>query len=314
MNELEKTAPEIEQETVYRILKDPQIRENYLWYTDDLIARTQKDSIDTIVFLDKSARPVAWFFNAFYDTLVQENEDGTKPKKPNIKFTNIDREQWGPLIGRSEDEEGIVYDRLPQKSIENLQNVFAPVSNDQSLSSGKNVLIVDEFRASGDTLDMASEIFARAFPGTKIFSSYWVPSTKAIDIRSGQSIAKGAPVWYSDTKNTGRGIAGRDFTKSRMSPSKRQRIGYEWLSTRFRNEDQLTNETNQWIVDQEGLKLREEIYQMVKDLHKRKILYRPSSIWSTQIQEERVLRYNGFDINRLRDIIQDRKPQSFLRK
>src|SRR4051812_9696807 len=86
----------------YRILDTPELRVKYLHLTDEMINKIAQQGTEAAVFLDKSARPVAWLMHNLWDQLAPRNDDGTIPPEPEIKFMNIDREQWGAVLGRSE--------------------------------------------------------------------------------------------------------------------------------------------------------------------------------------------------------------------
>jgi hypothetical protein len=193
-----------EPETTYEILKSLEMRAEYITYTDGLISRLAESETDVAIFLDKSARPVAWLVKELWNTLAPVNKQtGQIMKMPEIKFLNIDREQWGPFIGRSEDRTGRI----------------------------------DEVRTSGDTLKMSEGILKRAFPdAADIEGFYWMPKPAERDTKSGMLISGEVPVWYSDRVVTGRLVANRDENKSANSNSSRQRAGALWLSTNFKGE------------------------------------------------------------------------------
>ncbi|MFT4189003.1 MAG: hypothetical protein QM621_10535 [Aeromicrobium sp.] len=85
----------------YAILTPAAMRSAYVTLTDKLIHRIeQHDSDDplSLLFLDKSARPVAWFVRALWPVLARVPgtpfADGQVPPMPPMRFANIDREQW----------------------------------------------------------------------------------------------------------------------------------------------------------------------------------------------------------------------------
>src|SRR3954469_6875014 len=97
-----ETAQEL---TEYNILNSPEIRIKYLTLTDELIRRMSEQRTDVAIFLDKSARPVEWLVRELWDELAPTDPDtGKTVPKPEMKFLNIDREQWGPFVGRSEEK------------------------------------------------------------------------------------------------------------------------------------------------------------------------------------------------------------------
>lgn len=282
-----------EQHSEYRILNSPELRIKYLHLTDELINKMVREQTEVAVFLDKSARPVGWLMHALWDQLAPHDAEGNTPPEPQIKFLNIDREQWGAITGRTED--GMLnVNGIPQERIDELRHVFAPTDkhideasapNEHSMFAGKRVMLVDEVSVSGDTLRMSKKIFERAFPdATAIDGQYWM-SGNVKDTGRGVRINTDLPVWYSDKLSTGRGVADRDTTKSSRSNSARQRIGRYWLSTTFREGR-----------DKSGTQLREEAAYIAADLRDHKIIYKPSGGWikySAEGMERRMMRLNG---------------------
>jgi hypothetical protein len=271
----------------YEILDSEDLRERYLHLTDKLINRIERDDIDCLVFLDKSARPVAWFVKELWP-LVHEGKDS---RMPEFYFLNIDREQWRPLLGSNETG-SVRVENLPKEQVEDLRSIFTedvipanqPTEGKPTRLDNKNVLIVDEMRVSGDTLDTAKKMLKRAIPEATIEGAWWmIPKIAA---RPGQPMAnQEIPVWYSDETNLGRGVANRDQSKSSMSSSRRQQRGGLFLSTKFRNPDPLSNQ------------LREEIKQLVRDVANRKIIYMPDV--DRDDLYELFERINGFKLSEL---------------
>lgn len=284
------------QHSEYKILNNSELRVKYLHLTDELINKMITQRTDVAVFLDKSARPVAWLMHALWDQLAPHDENGNIPPEPTIKFLNIDREQWGAVTGRTEDGMINVND-IHQDRINELRHVFAPTDkrveeastpDEHSLFAGKRVMLIDEVSVSGDTLRMSHKIFERAFPdAAKIDGMYWM-SGNVKEVGRGVRLNTDLPVWYSDKLSTGRGVADRDTTKSSRSASARQRIGRYWLSTTFREGQ-----------DKSGIQLRNEASQIAEDLRQHKILYKPASGWiknTVEGTERRIQRLNGIGL------------------
>jgi len=278
------------QDNDYHILLTPELRAEYIHFTDSLIQEMAAQQTDVAIFLDKSARPVAWMVSELWDQLGPKLPDGSAPSLPEIKFLNIDREQWGAILGRSEDQ-GISIELLPQDRVDELRAVFKPllpIDTDETMLTGKRVMIVDEIRVSGDTLEMAHKILARAFPDAEdIQSHYWMDGEVKTDTKSGARYNTKLPVWYSDRIVTGRLVGNRDTTKSSQSMSQRQRIGRYWLSTAFRESDE------------KGLELKREIKLLAEELRNHKLPYIPSSSWDkeTESVEDRIERINGISVD-----------------
>ena len=282
------------EEHEFNILYSPELRTKYITLTDELIRRMAEDHTDTAIFLDKSARPVAWLVNELWDDLAPtDKETGVLAKKPEIKFLNIDREQWGPYIGRSEDKTGgIDVGWIPEENINDLRKVFAPIpgnssTESQTMLTGKNVMVIDEVRSSGDTLNMAERILCRAFPDANdIKGVYWMLQPAERDSKSGALISGEVPVWYSDRSVEGRLVANRDATKSRNSASSRQRTGALWLSTRFRGHP-----------DERGRKLKHEVKMLGNELREHQLPYIPSAEYSIEEISNRVQSLDGLSLD-----------------
>ncbi len=243
----------------YRVLEDsnnPELRTEYIGYTEKLIADLIRQNIEEVVYLDKSARPVAWMVNELWSTLGTD-ADGNVLPKPRTHFANIDREQWGPIVGRSEDKTGrINVDLVPEGTIKSLRSTFSPKGelSQDSYFTGKKLMIVDEMMTSGDTLTIASGLFERAFPDAEeVKTGYWMPTVTRQ--RSG-SIRVGTlpPVWYRDNHVQGRLVGDRSFKVSDKSDSRAQRDGRYFLSSRFDE------------IDKEGLRLKQEVKALARDV------------------------------------------------
>lgn len=313
--EFEASTPqnkEIAEPTPYHILRSPEEREQYLHLTDNLIREMVEQETDVAIFLDKSARPVAWMVHALWDQLAPRHPDGTVYPEPAIKFLNIDREQWTAITGN--DETGRMnVDEIPADRIEELQKVMTPIneiaSEDgpapaKSLLSGKNIMVVDEISVSRQTLNLSERIIKRAFPDASVVAAPWMEGQPTRNSESGQMISKNNPVWYSDKKTTGRGVANRDTTRAAQLHSARSRIGKYWLSVPFRE------------PDTEGIQLRRETRQMARDLQEHRILYRPSS-WRPEIEsiDERIERINGISPDQYKNLrAEARGPYDLIEK
>lgn len=284
----------------YEILNSAQLRAEYVQLTDALIGEMVRQDTDTAIFLDKSARPVAWMVDELWDILAPHDEDGKSlMQRPTFKFLNIDREQWGAVIGRSEDKEGGVdLSRMPIDRLKELKELFAPVighsnEDDKSLLSDKRVLVIDEVRVSGDTGLMAEKILLKAFPDAEeIKKAYWMGGKVKAQGRSGVRINTKLPVWYSDRESVGRLVGDRDTSKSMRSNSSRQQIGRYWLSSPFRE------------PDQKGLKLKKEIKWLAQDIKDHNLLYMPAPSWPAQSESipTRIKRIDGFELDQYIEI------------
>lgn len=278
-----------------------QLRSEYVQLTDELIMqisdgvevvdpvtrekRTERP--DVVVWLDKSARPVSWLARELWPTLAQK-EDGTTPPIPAFRFVNIDRQQWVNMI----DPHGtgmVDIDRVDPSVIRSLRSIFVPlpakreglgrnIDEASSELDDKTVLIVDEVRSSGRTLEYAKKFFQKAFPTTRLATTYWM---KGMTMREGATGNADLPVWYKENDITGRGVSNRNEQVSQRSPSLTQRLGGWFLSTAFED------------MDPSSRQLRQEIHQLAEDVKNQNILVVPSLRRDADDFNERATRLNN---------------------
>jgi hypothetical protein len=278
-----------------------ELQTEYIRMTDDLIhqvvdgvkvkdletGETHTEPVDDVVWLDKSARPVSWLMKSLWNQLAAD-KDGNVPEPPEHKFVNIDRNQWTDTI----DPQGVGttnVDQINPTIIRSLRSIFLSNPNDRNQGltdeiddaptqfDGKTVLIVDEQRSSGRTLQYAEGFFKRAFPEANIAGTHWMGDTTVVNGAIGNA---DSPVWYDDKTDAGRGVGNRNIDRSRLSPSRAQRLGAWFLSTPFVGSDPLSD------------KLRIEIDHLAEDAKSGKVLVEPSRNREEDDYEERVLRFN----------------------
>lgn len=250
---------------------------------------------DRIIFLDKSARPVAWLMRELWPTLAAE-PDGTVPPMPAMNFVNIDREQWVNQVDPS--GVGTVdVDKLDPGIIRSLRSLFIPpdlkrkhdeageglgeyVDETPVPLDHETVLIVDEVISTGRTLRYAEAFFAKAFPGIKVSGTHWMGGTAM----RGNAVGNAdLPVWYSNKDITGRGVGDRDPHTSRLSPSVTQRLGSWFLSTTLG-------------ADPKSTRLREEIHQLAQDVKDHRVLVVPDMRREDADLDERIERLNDMTL------------------
>lgn len=273
---LETTSPHNSGSFEYRLLTghdrtnkshktDHQLRMEYLNLTDKLIYRIVQghevtdpntgekshEPYDTLIFLDKSARPVAWLLKGMWDKLAID-DDGERHPIPNIRFLNIDRMQWVNKVDPN--GSGIMdIDMVDDSIIQSLRSIFVEpkykkdttgsyIHDVPSELDNTNVLIIDEVRSSGKTLDIAKKFIRRAFPTTEVDGTYWMGAVVEKRIKTGArsyTTATGnadIPVWYNEDTVFGRGVGDRS-PKSGHAKNITQRLGRWFLSTRLKKQD-----------------------------------------------------------------------------
>ena len=275
----------------YPILgQKPEFLVRYPSLTDSLIGKIdqiRKDNPrqnDVIIWLDKSARPVSWFYRAFYDILLPKDDSNNQLKQPHHSYLNIDRETWQNVLSLSTNESGITWTNLPEQRIQDIRQIFKfyPEINQSK------IFVVDEVKNTGTTLDISTGMIQKAFPEAQVHGLYWMNNGYKIDLKSGQTMNAEVPLWYSDKQITGRLVANIDSSKSQQSMSSTQKIGRLFLSTRFKDGP-----------DQTGLQLKKEIFQLVHDVKNNNLPFVPGILddqYGQESIEQRIARINNISI------------------
>lgn len=290
-----------------------QLQTQYVRLTDELVHQmvdgvevidyeTGEKSIrkvDTVVWLDKSARPLAWLTKDLWPLLAADS-DGNVPPQPDFKFVNIDRNQWTSSI----DPEGkgvSDIENIDNSVIRSLRSIFLKNAGDRKKDltetidtaptqlDGKTVLIVDEVVATGRTLDYATKFFERAFPEARIAGTHWMKGVAAN--KTGGVGNADLPVWYRDDTPYGRGIGNRNIDASLSSPNSTQRLGAWFLSAALRHR----NIEGERVPDRLSVQLRSELHQLAEDTKNGKVFIEPSRLRDIDDAKERALRYNQLD-------------------
>lgn len=247
---------------------------------------------DHVIYLDKSARPVSWLVNVFWDKF-SENE------RPAHSYLNIDRQPWLRMSGVALDANG--YTTNPDGSqhrssihdfkIENLpEDVFARIRSlyieggienedpDKIMKTptslgDKNILIVDEVMRSGATLEIAKMLIERAFPeAASVRGAYFWQSGAKISPDGGESQMLSVPVWYDSSTEDGRGAGDVDPDHYQARHEK-----YQTPRTRAQKYGALVLSVMKDLDQERGNLSRElmhEIKQMRRDFDDGKILMR----------------------------------------
>ena len=236
----------------YKIMADPKLRLDYVMLTSQLVDRVLKEKVKTVFFLDKSARPVSWMMKEMWPILagsyIQEGSEISEvPQIPKIKFLNIDRETWRDITGSSEDDHGglLRFDSREAKlAVKDLRAAFAsspsevdtPDNVTKTLLDSQNIMVVDEVRVSGDTLNIAEGFIKEAFPSSHVFSEHWM-RPKIVTQKGGIRLNADLPVWYKAASELGRGIGDLSTTENEQSSHARIRRGRKFFSRPLRKQD-----------------------------------------------------------------------------
>lgn len=176
-----------------KILTEAKGREQIKNRMDRFVETVRDRKIDTLVFLDKSARPLSWLFRDLWKQKFPEDD------RPEIKYVNIGWNEEGihegpselpsrgrdqlikhhevfPLIQKSAEQDNwwteesvpaAVWNKVPSSS----QNarILKKLFGDQF--KDKSILIVDEVSYSGTSQLFAQKCFLEAFPDAKDIQS-----------------------------------------------------------------------------------------------------------------------------------------------
>lgn len=202
-------------------LLDGSIHERSISDPDD--PERSQQAPDTVIWLDKSARPVSWLVDGLWEQFAEEGA-----QKPTDEFLNIDRVNWFVKQGHAEAEaarrlgpDHFDIDKVDPKDIARIRAYFtigniteegweSEVWNLPTRLDGKNVLIVDEVKNRGGTLAVATQLLKRAVPELTVSGDYYWPSRffsiNGKDGASENQQMESAPVWYDAKDSMGRGV------------------------------------------------------------------------------------------------------------
>ncbi len=176
----------------YLVLNDRESRRRLEERSFQLIDLIKERRVDSLVFLDRSARPLAWLIKDLWQRTQKE-------PLPDIAFVNIGRGTYGHEGAQAILDKGARFGIGPNNRVESraqesaLQGKWltikdmpwvwneAVIGADPYLSelvkvfgdrfNDKNVLIVDDIAASGSTQILAIGLFTLSFPKARLFSS-----------------------------------------------------------------------------------------------------------------------------------------------
>lgn len=185
---------------------------------------------DHVIYLDKSARPVSWLVNVFWDEFSDK-------KRPDHSYLAIDRKEWfgrtdtpvepGQYIREPNDELRLATfkdfrkENVTREHLARIRALFVPggintedideIMRTPTRLNGKNITIIDEVSRSGSTLEIAKYLVSQAIPEAAGVNGYafWHAGVQ-YDDKTGQTRMRSAPVWYDVASNYGRGIGDVD--------------------------------------------------------------------------------------------------------
>lgn len=182
---------------------------------------------DHVIYLDKSARPVSWLVNVFWD-------DFTEKKRPEHSYLAIDRKEWynhtgtnlegneyvldpnGETVHIATFERDFKKENVTREDLARIRALYIPggienedveeIMNTPTGLAGKNITIIDEVSRSESTAKIAQFLVSQAIPEAASVNYYifWKPGTRPAE--NGERQMLGTPVWYNSESSAGRGI------------------------------------------------------------------------------------------------------------
>lgn len=244
--------PVLMQQT-HKVVKDKKIvteriniNENLIHYVQDIallisvidgsLEGSEGVPFDHVIYLDKSARPVSWLVNLFWDEFASKKADRKTVKRPKHSYVNIDRAPWFRHVGIDVNDDGrqkengelatytdFVHNiaNLKERHLAEIRALYIDggiktedvqiILQSPTILDGKRVLIVDEVSRTGSTLNIAEHLFRLAVPETADITGtyFWHPTEPMLKVGT-ETVMTSLPVWYDPATLTGRGIGGLD--------------------------------------------------------------------------------------------------------
>lgn len=260
---------------------------------------------DAVIYLDKSARPVRWLVHALWPVLARQPgtdfDQNQIPPEPDSYFLNIDKKDWLSRMKvpyhllENAPNSMVDFSKLDRSDIARIRALF---STNHSLDEttvdsawnfptkldGRHIMIVDEVKSSGKSLEIAQKLLSMAIPEAVISGSHWarpplVHLNKGVQNRDGVQFKMAwVPDWYDPNVERGRGVYDRIENWPEMQslggaiPSRIAQIGRFVVSTPPHKQGLVDRE-----LDSRSNELREDIQRLaylVKHYPGRE-LYRP---------------------------------------
>lgn len=247
------------------------VRELYVQSTIDLIDKldgSDEPAPDVVFWMDKSARPVSWLVDAFWDEVAAEGAE-----KPKYEFLNFERADWFRIAGQDPDdyvagksgsfdanavpEEYILRIRALYSDADITEDNWQEVLRDEDqLFAGKALKIIDEVMSeSGATLTIAKGVLRRAFPHATISADHFWSTGRIATNTPGLTQMESGPIWYQTNTVSGRGVGDTDpkyyemlYEQNPSLENFRKKLGACALSRPLEGTDTLTDQLKQDIA------------------------------------------------------------------
>lgn len=155
-------APEAATEAKYDIVKDPRLRKLLAMRTVDLIEKIWDENVSQLIFLDKSARPIATLFLDLWKKFSPEQAP------PKISFMHIGQRILKSLNYHHwpSDEDTKRYLELERRGeIKRIKEDYKYLAG---AASGEKTIVVDEYSQSGNVLELSKQIVHAIFPNLEV--------------------------------------------------------------------------------------------------------------------------------------------------
>lgn len=259
--------------------------------------------MDEVIYLDKSARPVSKFVEAFWQEFAMKDTQTNEPvKMPNSSFLSIDRLVWCRRVGLDVNEEMYFTDNGGNKRKAGFADFMKAVSDKPislrdiaairalyieggrttddieeimrtpTILDGKNVAIIDEVSDTGTTVEIARFLLEEVFPEAKSINTY-IFSNFGVLVINDEYQMKGSPVWYPNDHGYayGRGVLNprKEYWEEQYAKNPTPE-NYAKLQASFVVGEELDFDLEPY---QESRELFREIKQMAEDYRAGRILF-----------------------------------------
>lgn len=275
----------------------------------------------SVIYLDKSARPVEWMVRSLWFHLART--PGTPyaqadiPSRPQSYFLNIDKKDWLRRMGIPEKyiedapESLIDFSKIDKHHLSRIRAIYSTRQiNEENLEDawqyptkldGQHAMVVDEVKSSGQTLKIAQKLLSLAIPEATFSGQHWATPNRTY-LNKGLPDSDGnlqfsidwVPIWYNPDDASGRDVGDRDFSWPEIakvmghSPSRFREVGRYVLSTPPHDPS-----TYELATDERGKNLRDDIKRLSIHLAQKKLFFRPGSRRNDEDAIERIEALNG---------------------
>lgn len=280
---------------------------------------------DTVIWLDKSARPVSWLVDGLWDQLAKPDA-----KKPNYEFLNIDRVNWFVHTGHDANvaswrlgPKDFDIEEVDQVRIDGVRALFVDgelseenwrneVWNMPTRLDGQTILIIDEVMNRGGTLSIAAQVLKKAIPEALVNATYfWHTARYSLSRTSAELVdqqMESVPVWYDNQDKMGRGIGDisisywqHEYEKQPTQANLKKKLGAFALSAPHHNPS-----TFEPGGDKKADKLKQDIAYLSYAVANGDVIRRPSRLRDTD-ESLSIYEDQGLSVAELKVYTQNRK-------